>query len=173
MNIRLTTYDDIDALLGIFAHARRQMAADGNPTQWGDGYPARQQLEADIQRGVSYVLEQDGVVCATFVFIVGKDPTYDVIDDGAWLDDEQQYGTIHRIASDGQVKGVFDLVLGWCTARCGNVRIDTHKDNSRMIGLIEKAGFTRCGIIYTRGGSPRVAYQRVKKTLGQSMRLCI
>jgi hypothetical protein len=40
--------------------ARQLMAIDGNPTQWGDGYPDRQQLEKDVLRGVSYVVEQDG-----------------------------------------------------------------------------------------------------------------
>jgi hypothetical protein len=161
MLIRLATCADIDLLLPIFAHARELMAADGNPTQWGEGYPARQQLEEDIRCGVSYVIEQDGAVCATFVFIIGKDPTYDIIDDGAWLDDEHMYGTIHRLASNGVLEGVFGEVLDWCTARCSNLRIDTHQDNRRMIYLIERAGFVRCGIIYTRDHSPRVAYQRV------------
>ena len=84
MTVHPTTYADIDALLAIFAYARQQMAADGNPTQWGDGYPEHEQLEEDIQRGVSYVMEHEG--------------------------------------------------------------------------------FTRCGIIYTRNQSPRVAYQRISTT---------
>ena len=161
MTIRPSTCADIDAMLAVFAYARQQMAADGNPTQWGDGYPSHQQLVEDIQRGVSYVVERDGEVCATFVFIIGEDPTYQIIDDGGWVDDEQPYGTIHRIASNGQLRGVFTTVLDWCTVHCSNIRIDTHRDNHRMIHLIEKAGFSRCGIIYTRGGSPRVAYQKL------------
>ena len=161
MTIRPTTYADMDALLTIFAHARQQMAADGNPTQWGDGYPSRQQLEEDIHRGVSYVIEQDGKVCATFAFIIGDDPTYNIIEDGAWLDNQLPYGTIHRIASNGQKKEVFESILSWCTTHCNNIRIDTHQENQRMIHLIKKAGFSHCGIIYTRNHSPRVAYQRV------------
>ena len=161
MTIRPTIYADMDALLAIFAHARQQMAADGNPTQWGDGCPSRQQLEEDIRRGVSYVVEIDGKVCATFVFVVGKDPTYQIIEDGTWLDDTLPYGTIHRIASNGQQREIFHTVLDWCTTNCTNIRIDTHQENQRMIHLIEKAGFSRCGIIYTRGGSPRIAYQRL------------
>lgn len=98
---------------------------------------------------INYVIEQDGKVCATFVFIIGEDPTYDIIENGAWIDNERPYGTIHRIASNRQLTGVFDLVLDWCTAHCKNIRIDTHQDNRRMIHLIEKAGFSRCGIIYT------------------------
>ena len=159
MNIRPTTHADIDALLAIFAHARAQMIADGNPTQWGDGYPSPEQIEEDIQRGVSYVIEHNGQSFATFVFIIGKDPTYAYIEDGQWLDDILSYGTIHRIASNGKQRGIFHVVLNWCLAQCNNIRIDTHKDNKRMIHLIEQAHFQRCGIIYTRNNSPRIAYQ--------------
>ena len=161
MTIRLTTYADIDALMAIFAHARAQMVADGNPTQWGDGYPSREQIESVIQRGVSYIVEHNGQPCATFVFIIGKDHTYAYIEDGKWLDDTLPYGTIHRIASNGEQRGVFHSVLNWCSAQCSNIRIDTHQDNARMIHLIEQAQFTRRGIIYTRDNSPRIAYQRV------------
>ena len=161
MNIRPTTYADIDALLAIFDYARAQMAADGNPTQWGDSYPTREQLENDIQRGVSYVIEHKGVPCATFVFIIGDDPTYAYIEDGQWLDDTLPYGTIHRIASNGQQRGIFRTVLDWCSAQCSNIRIDTHQANARMIHLIEHNQFTRCGIIYTRDHSPRIAYQKI------------
>ena len=105
MTIRPTTYADINTLLTIFAHAKRQMAADGNPTQWSDNYPTRQQLEEDIQRGVSYILEHNGVTHGTFVFIIGEDPTYQHIENGRWLDENRPYGTIHRIASDGRYKG--------------------------------------------------------------------
>lgn len=159
MTIRLTTYADLDALMAIFAYARAQMAADGNPTQWGDGYPTREQLENDIQRGVSYVIEHKGVPCATFVFIIADDPTYAYIEDGQWLDDTLPYGTIHRIASNGQQRGIFRTVLDWCSAQCSNIRIDTHHANARMIHLIEQSQFTRCGIIYTHDNSPRMAYQ--------------
>ena len=161
MTIRPTTYADIEALQAIFDYARAQMAADGNPTQWGDDYPSREQLESDIQRGVSYIVEHNGHPCATFVFIIGEDPTYAYIEDGQWLDDTLLYGTIHRIASNGEQRGIFHTVLHWCSAQCSNIRIDTHQANQRMIHLIEQAQFTRCGIIYTRNGSPRIAYQRV------------
>ena len=161
MTIRPTTYADIEVLLDIFAYARAEMAADGNPTQWGDGYPSREQLESDIQLGVSYVVEHNSQPCATFVFIIGDDSTYHYIEDGQWLDDTQLYGTIHRIASNGEQRGIFQFVLHWCLAQCSNIRIDTHQDNARMIHLIEQAQFTRCGIIYTRNSSPRIAYQRV------------
>ena len=161
MTIRPTTYADIEALQAILAYARAQMITDGNPTQWGDGYPSREQLMSDIQRGVSYVVKHNGQPCATFVFIIGEDPTYHYIEDGEWLDDTLLYGTIHRIASNGEQRGIFPFVLNWCTAQCPNIRIDTHQANARMIHLIEQAQFIRRGIIYTRNNTPRIAYQRV------------
>jgi len=158
MRIRQATYHDINALTEIFAYAREQMANDGNPTQWGDGYPELSQIEEDISQGICYVLTEDEKVCGTFVFIIGEDPTYRFIEDGKWLND-LPYGTIHRIASNGQHKGIFQYVLNWCTQQCPNIRIDTHQANMRMKYLVERAGFHRCGIIYTRSNSPRIAYQ--------------
>lgn len=163
MIIRLATYHDINALLAIFEHARIQMTQDGNPNQWGDGYPQKEQIEQDIQQNVCYVLidshTQD--ICGTFVFIIGEDPTYRIIEDGEWINDTLPYGTIHRIASNGQQKGIFRYVLDWCSTQCPNIRIDTHHANQRMIHLIEQTGFQRCGIIYVRNTSPRIAYQRL------------
>ena len=163
MTIRLATYHDISEMLNTFAHARQQMIQDGNPTQWGDGYPQQEQLESDIKQCVSYVVvdEHSQEIFGTFAFIIGEDPTYLRIDDGQWLNNEP-YGTIHRIASNGKQTGIFRTALQWCYKQCPNIRIDTHHDNQRMIHLIEQAGFQQCGIIYTRNGSPRIAYQATK-----------
>ena len=43
----------------------------------------------------------------------------------------------------------------------GNIRIDTHKDNSIMQHNILKHGFSYCGIIYLLSGDERLAYQRI------------
>lgn len=163
MIIRKATYQDIDALLEIFSYARKQMALDGNPTQWINGYPQREQIEEDIERSISYVM-MDALthgVCGTFVFIIGEDPTYALIEGGEWLN-PLPYGTIHRIASNGTHHGIFEKALDWCTNLCANIRIDTHQANQKMIHLIEKAGFQRCGIIYTHNGTKRIAFQRCK-----------
>ncbi len=43
-----------------------------------------------------------------------------------------------------------------------NFRIDTHNDNKIMQHVIEKNGFIRCGIIYVKDGSPRIAYEKIE-----------
>ena len=43
---------------------------------------------------------------------------------------------------------------------CGNLKIDTHRDNRIMQHLLDKNGFTYCGIIYLDDGTERLAYQK-------------
>ena len=47
---------------------------------------------------------------------------------------------------------------------CQSLRADTHADNKIMQHLLEKNGFTRCGIIHVADGSPRFAYQKLAAT---------
>jgi len=155
-NIRLAVQTDLDQIEQIYVYARRFMAENGNPTQWKDGYPQRQLLEEDIREGKLYVAQQDDGLYGVFVFVVGEDPTYGYIENGAWISDAP-YGTIHRIASRGS--GLFAETLEFCRGLCRHIRIDTHENNKPMQHLIEKYGFIRCGIIYTDDGSPRIAYE--------------
>ena len=45
-----------------------------------------------------------------------------------------------------------------------SLRADTHADNKIMQHLLEKNGFTRCGIIHVADGTPRIAYQKLALT---------
>lgn len=158
LSIRKTIAADLPDIEKIFVHARLQMAASGNPTQWGTDRPGMNLVTDDMEKGNSYVVVNDGKTVATFVFIIGIEPTYLDID-GAWLSDGP-YGTIHRIASDGSVKGIFEFVLAFVQKSGVDIRIDTHRNNSVMRHLIEKNGFTECGIIIVDDGTERIAYQK-------------
>lgn len=79
---------------------------------------------------------------------------------GSWLNDAP-YGTIHRLAGDGRMKGIFRKSMDFCRRQCGNLRADTHEDNHTMQHLLEKYGFIKCGKIYLRNGSPRIAYHYI------------
>lgn len=159
MTVRRSTISDLAEMERIYAYAREQMKKNGNPNQWGDNMPLTEWLIKDIDESVSYVIEEDGRICGTFMFFIGEDPDYGVIEDGQWLNDER-YGVIHRIASDGTKKGVLEKALAYCSSVITNLRIDTHHDNHIMQHLLDKNGFTQCGIIYVEDGSPRIAYQR-------------
>lgn len=158
MNIRKSTLDDLSKIEEIYARARERMRGNGNPTQWGSSHPPREMIIEDIDKGIGYVIVSGGEICGVFAYIVGDDPTYGYIE-GNWLNNEK-YGTIHRIASNGQEKGILKCALDFCRKIEPNIKIDTHSDNKIMQHLLEKYGFVNCGIIYVGDGTPRIAYQR-------------
>ena len=160
--IRPATLADLPVIENIYAIARRFMRDNGNPTQWWGGYPKRELLESDIEKGELFVYEEDGVLHGVFAFILGEDPTYAYIEDGKWPN-SKPYGTIHRLASDGSVKGIFEKCLAFCREKTDNVRVDTHHDNHTMQHLAEKHGFQKCGVIYLKNGDPRLAYHWKKR----------
>jgi len=159
--IRLAEFKDLDIIMDIYAIARKYMADSGNATQWADSYPQLEMLKEDIKSEHLFVYEENNKIHGVFAFIIGPEETYSYIENGSWKNDDP-YGTIHRIASDGEVKGVFRRCLDFCTEKIPNLRIDTHNDNHTMQHLIEKNGFEKCGIIYVQNGSSRIAYQYTK-----------
>ena len=158
MIIRRAEERDLASILRVYETAREYMRQSGNPDQWGTDKPQRKLLEDDIRKGELFVGEDEGDIHFVFAFILGADPTYSYIEDGSWLSDEP-YGTIHRIASDGTVSGVVKMAVEYCRETIPNIRIDTHEKNKTMQHVVEKLGFTRCGIIYLEDGAPRIAYQ--------------
>ena len=140
------------------------MIAHGNETQWIDGYPGKEQLRADIPRGSCYVFEEDGRIVGTFTLIIGIEPNYQRIENGAWHSDKP-YGTIHRIASDGTVRGLAKACFSFCRAQIDYLRIDTHRDNLTMQAAIQKFGFRECGTIYVEDGTERIAYDYLRNDI--------
>lgn len=155
--VRPAKTEDLPRILQIYDRARRFMAENGNPTQWGSSYPERSLLEGDIQGGNLYVIGDTHDIHGVFAFFLGADPTYAVIEQGSWRSDAP-YGTIHRIASDG-TGGMVAAAVFWCRSQISYLRIDTHADNAPMQHVVGKLGFLRSGIIYQPDGSPRIAYE--------------
>lgn len=154
--ICLAKTEDLGGILEIYADARKFMAENGNPTQWNNGYPKKELLELDIRLNRLFVMRRNDEICGAFVFFIGDDPTYRYIE-GSWMDDTA-YGVIHRIAGNGG--GIFATALDFCRAQISHIRIDTHHNNIPMQRAVEKAGFSRCGIIYVEDGTPRIAYEK-------------
>ena len=165
--IRPATAADLPALRPVFEAAKAIMRADGNPTQWAaPGFPPAALILRDIDLGGGYVIETSPVIpseakesiVAYFALLSSPEPTYDSID-GAWLTDEP-YGVIHRMASFPDAHGIFAAIMDFAAERYAHLRIDTHRDNRIMRHLIEKHGFTYCGIIWLEDGTERLAYER-------------
>ena len=157
MEIRQAQWCDLPEILKIYETARQFMAANGNAGQWGTEHPKEEILREDVERGQLYAVTRNGSLCGVFALIFGADPTYTRIDGGYWHK-EEPYLTIHRIAGNGTVRGIFAACLEFAKQRSSYLRIDTHEKNGVMRHLLEKSGFRYCGIIYVRGSSPRIAY---------------
>lgn len=168
MYIRPSTENDFDRIMEIYAYARCFMAKHGNPSQWGPtGWPPEELIHSDIASGNSYVCISDERIVGTFFFCQGDDiePAYQVIENGAWLD-ESPYGVIHRIAGDGSVKGIGAFCIRWALDRCSHLRMDTHGDNYVMQNLLSKNGFIHCGTIYVpEDHYPRLAYEKTENNM--------
>lgn len=159
--IRLANASDLPAILSIYQRARQFMADTGNKTQWGDTYPPVNLITSDMEKNQLYVITQDQMIHGVFVFMTEPEPNYETIESGAWLSDTP-YRAIHRVASDGTQKGIVSRCVKYCKAQCGHLRIDTHENNHVMQHVLEKNGFTKCGIIHLANGSPRIAYELVE-----------
>jgi len=159
MFIRKAAWCDLSAIENIYAEARKFMAANENPKQWGDTHPPRMLIEQDIRNGHAYICEQHSEIVAVFYFNIENDATYTKID-GTWLNDEP-YGVVHRIAVKIGTKGVGRLCLKWAFEQCGNLRIDTHEANMPMLALLNKLSFIPCGTIWIENGDTRLAFHKI------------
>lgn len=160
--IRKATHNDITRILEIYNSAKNFMHTHGNPNQWNGTYPDKDLLRADVEKGHLYVMyDEKNTVYACFALIGGIDATYLEID-GKWTSDEP-YGTIHRIAGDGTVHGVFAECAAFARTIYRHLRVDTHEDNKPMQRAVLRDGFKYAGIIYLENGDPRLAYDWVFK----------
>ncbi|MCI5774206.1 MAG: GNAT family N-acetyltransferase [Erysipelotrichaceae bacterium] len=166
MEIRLARQEDILAISKLFDQAIayfKQHAID----QWQNGYPNQDTIVNDVANGWGYVAIKDGKIVGYSAIIMESDPNYEHIEDGAWLN-ERPYGVIHRVVVDNECKGqgigswFFDHAQAMAEKKgYQDLRVDTHKDNISMQHLIQKNGFSKCGIIYVEDGTPRYAYHKV------------
>lgn len=157
MEVRKARLSELGKILGIYEGARAFMRKNGNPTQWGDGYPPADVVEGDVREGRLFVIAEGEELFGVFAFINGRDPDYDNID-GAWLN-SLPYAAIHRVASAGKKGGMMEYCVNYCLTVCPNLKIDTHADNIPMQRSLERIGFTRCGTVYITRAGERVAYQ--------------
>lgn len=157
--IRRSTIGDIAEVMTLYDYSRQLMRKSGNKSQWVGGYPSEALIRQDIALGDSYVVVDEDLIVGVFAFIIGRDPTYELVSGGEWNDDARPYGTIHRMARREGVHGIFSAIVEWCRRQIRSLRIDTHEENGIMRHLIEKHGFAYRGIIHVADGTPRRAYQ--------------
>ncbi len=168
MKLKLSTKQDIDAIMSIIKDAQNYLANLGID-QWQDGYPNEEQIQLDISNKDSYVIVDDMErVMATTVFTTKEEPTYQTIEGNWKTKGTVLYGVIHRLAVSDNFRscGIANFVFEECEARlkkmnADSLRIDTHRQNKGMQYLMDKMGYAYCGIIYVTNGDERLAYEKL------------
>ena len=183
MNFRKSTFDDVDKILEIIEKAKIELNKLGLD-QWQNGYPNKEVIENDVKLGISYVLEDIEKnrnelesenlkkILGTIVLSPEKEEPYSKIE-GKWITDDD-YMVIHRLAVDFDMKnkGIATKILEFSEEVCVENRIlslkaDTHENNEPMKRLLEKNGFSFCGLIYLDREpdleAKRVAYEKIIK----------
>ena len=124
--------DDIPRYLEILNSGRDFQRKQGF-IQWPDGYPAREDLEADILSGKGYALMAGDVIAGYLYLGFDGDPAYPRIK-GAWHYDAP-YAVIHRIAiGEGyRGQGLADVALRFAETIC--------MENGIMFGWIIYVSF--------------------------------
>ena len=108
-------------MMKVMDAAKGIMRQSGNMHQWGEGYPSEAVIIDDMEKNGAFVIEDDGKVLAGqatkgravgyFAFLSSPEPTYANIYEGKWLDDEQPYHVVHRIASYPDTHGIFSSII--------------------------------------------------------------
>jgi len=159
------SWGDLRRIGDIVRSAQRSLAELGID-QWQDGYPSEEIIADDIAAGEGYViLADDGSVAAYGAVKVGREADYDDIRGGAWRYDGE-YVVVHRlcVAEPHRRSGLASMFFA-CAAQIARrsgrdiIRVDTHQGNVRMLSLLDKEGFGRCGTIRCRSGV-RTAFDR-------------
>jgi len=164
---RLADEKDLDRMEAILNQAKAILRPIG---QWNESYPAREDFLDDMALGTCYVLTCDGEISGFFTLSTQPEAGYAAITDGKWSADEP-YAVIHRCAVADQYRGsglanyMIDECEGLALAQGIRwLRVDTHKKNKAMQGLLRRHGFQYRGNVlvdvpegYDRR---RVAYEK-------------
>jgi GNAT superfamily N-acetyltransferase len=148
----------------IILQAKAQMRRR-NSRQWQDGYPALENIAADIAQGNGYVLSRENQIIAYAAVIFTGEPAYDPLD--RWLNDTRSYVVVHRLAVADAVKhqGVatrFLQKIEDMSREQGvrSFRVDTNFDNLYMRKALIRLGFTYCGEVFYQCNR-RMAYEKI------------
>lgn len=158
--IQITSFEDRECITRACEHARAFMQANGNATQWPEGYPSRIDAEEDIAHEHCFLVTDEAGPLAVFSFGPGPDETYASID-GAWHSDAD-YHVIHRVAAV-RGHGVARAIFTFAAEHADYLRCDTHEDNAPMRRALRSFGFRECGTITVANGTERIAYDWIKE----------
>ncbi|MBW8360716.1 MAG: GNAT family N-acetyltransferase [Kaistella sp.] len=166
LKLRKAQPSDAQEIWEILQQAIEKRRFDGS-LQWQDGYPNPETVKNDIEKGAGFVLKNGLQTVAYSALIFNDEPAYSSID-GKWLSDGD-FLVIHRVAvseefrGKGVIKEMFRLFEEYALQNnVFSIKVDTNFDNTPMLAILEKLGYTYCGKVYVRSGE-RMAFEKILK----------
>ncbi|NLC96312.1 MAG: GNAT family N-acetyltransferase [Erysipelotrichaceae bacterium] len=164
MEIRKVEAKDFDRVVKLFSMARLYLK-ENNIEQWQSDYPALIDIQADMSKGIGYVVVEDELVVAYFAFAFCENHNYERLIEGKWLNDDP-YALLNRIVVDNDFKGqgIGSFIIDYSKKEAkqrniNSIRVDTHDNNNSMKRLALKNNFVYCGIIKVEDNTLRNTYQ--------------
>ena len=164
--MRKAEIKDINKIVNIIEDAKCGLKADGID-QWQIESMDENFLKGQIESGKAYIYEEGEILAYGFLSDE-KEAAYKV-----WEKDFEgdRPLTIHTFAVDSKMKkrGIalkffIDIIKFAEENHFDSLRIDTHEDNFKMRGLINKLGFKKIGNIFIDEEGrkkPRICYERL------------
>lgn len=135
--------------------------------QWQNGYPDAECIKNDILNEKGFFLIQDNTFIGYMCIDFDGEPAYNNLQ-GKWLSN-LPYVVVHRMVIDNTLKKkglasiAFQLVENLAIDRgIESFRVDTDADNKIMQHILDKNGFTYCGII-NFDNSEKIAFEKLIK----------
>lgn len=165
--MRKAEIKDLKKIVNIIESAKKSLKDEGID-QWQIESMNEDFLAGQIATRKSFVYEDQGVICAYAFLSDDKEEAY-----GPWEDDFEGKNplTIHTFAVDSMMtkrgiamKFFIDIIIHAEKNSFDALRIDTHEDNFKMRGLINKLGFRKLGQIFIDeegAKKPRICYERL------------
>ncbi len=164
--LALAKWEDVEKCYAIIQEAKQFQKAQGF-TQWTEGYPNLDTIRQDVEMGKGYVVTCGDQIAGYMCIDFSGEPAYENIE-GKWNTD-LPYAVVHRMAfsrnfrNQGLSGVTFSLIEDLCRSKgVRSIRVDTDFPNKRMQHILEKNGFSQCGVIVFQG-SGKLAYDKTLK----------
>ena len=158
-HFRKAELSDVSAIWEILQQAIQRRKQDGS-RQWQDGYPNKNVVQQDIEKGVGYILTVDDQIAGYAAILINDEPAYAELN-GTWLTNDD-FVVVHRLAVSDQNlgQGIAQKMFRYTEElalenNIFSVKVDTNFDNAPMLRIFEKMGYQYCGEVTLWGGVRR------------------
>lgn len=166
MELRLARENDREIILEIYEDGSRKLKSLGLDQWQGQDKPNLDNFKELIENKNIFVLEDQGKVVST-VIIYDFDVDYENNLDGTWQS-PKPYVALHRIGTleseykKGYGKKIIEMSESYAIENSfKSVKIDTHRGNKTMQGLLKSLNYKYVGLVYLSGKNERLAFEKV------------